>query len=198
MAPASSRAERSTGNPEELSGAATTRAAAVARTFSVTITGVEPPPPPSAGIAGRMHGQAGFAALGSHYDVHFKVAEKVVGVERGSLDIRIAASRSGNKKASAHRFESTAITAIAFSDDPAFTSGKSKKAPLVDTVVFSGTGNWNGASGFRFKARATDQGEPGPGRDRFAFTIYDPANAVVAAIDAIIGSGNIQSNRLKR
>lgn len=145
-----------------------------------------------------MHGQVGLAALGNNYDVHFKVAEKEVGVERGSLHIKISAPRSGNKKASANRFESTAITAIAFSDDPAFTSGKSKKAPIVDTVVFSGTGEWNGGTGYRFEARATDQGEPGPGRDRFAFTIYDPANAVVATIDAVIASGNIQSSRLKR
>jgi len=171
---------------------------AVSRTFAVTITGVEPPPPPPPGIAGRMHGQVGLAALGNNYDVHFKVAEKEVGVERGSLHIKISAPRSGNKKASANRFESTAITAIAFSDDPAFTSGKSKKAPIVDTVVFSGTGEWNGGTGYRFEARATDQGEPGPGRDRFAFTIYDPANAVVATIDAVIASGNIQSSRLKR
>lgn len=171
---------------------------AVSRTFAITILAVEPPLPPTDEIAGRMHGQVGFAALGNNYDLNFKVAERQVGVERGTLDIKIAAPKSGNKKASANRFESTAISSIVFSDDPAFKPGKGKHAPLVDTVVFTGPGTWNGAAGYRFEAKATDQGEPGPGRDRFAFTIYDAQNAVVATADMAIDSGNIQSNRLKK
>lgn len=168
----------------------------VVRTFVLTITGVPTEPPPSQ-LEGRMHGQGGMTVAGIDYDFQFKIAEKQIGVERGSLDLKICAPKTTKKKESVDKFESTAINAIVFSDDPAFKSGRAKKAPLVDSAVFTGTGKWNGAAGYRFEAKATDQGEPGPGRDSFKITIYNASNVVVATVDAPIGNGNIQSNRLK-
>ena len=56
-------------------------------------------------------------------------------------------------------FVTKSTTAVTFSDDPTFRPGLSPK-PQVDTVAFSGTGEWNGRSGYRYEAFATDQGEP--------------------------------------
>ncbi|MDP2391318.1 MAG: hypothetical protein Q8N52_13395, partial [Acidobacteriota bacterium] len=98
------------------------------------------------------------------------------------------------------RFEATAIQSIRFYDDPAFRPGKAKGGPkagvTVDSVVVTGAGTWNGASGYTFEARAEDRGEPGKGRDTFAITIRSPQGAVVATVDGVITAGNIQSKKV--
>jgi hypothetical protein len=52
--------------------------------------------------------------------------------------------------------------------------------------------------GYTFEARASDEGEPGRGRDRFAITIRDSLGIVVADVDGVLSDGNIQSERLKK
>ena len=97
-----------------------------------------------------------------------------------------------------NRFEATAVTAVTFSDDPAFRSGSGRAQPAVDTVVFVGTGKWNGRSGYTCEARAADHGEPGRNRDIFSVVIKNSAGAVVATVNDTIDGGNIQSTRLQR
>jgi hypothetical protein len=84
------------------------------------------------------------------------------------------------------------------SDDPAFRSGRGRAQPAVDTVVFVGTGKWNGRSGYTCEARAADHGEPGRNRDIFSVVIKNSAGAVVATVNDTIDGGNIQSTRLQR
>ena len=69
--------------------------------------------------------------------------------------------------------------------------------PTVDTAVFSGEGLWNGAAGYTFEARASDEGEPGRGRDTFAITIRDVNGQMVADVRGPLAAGNIQSHRLR-
>ena len=103
--------------------------------------------------------------------------------------------RDGQRRS--NRFVATAISSVSFSDDPAITPGRKSKV-AVDTVVFSGTGRWNGVVGHSFEARATDAGEPGRGRDTFALTIRSPAGVVVATVAGTLSKGNIQSLRARR
>ena len=48
-------------------------------------------------------------------------------------------------------------------------------------------------TGYTFDAVATDAGDPGKGRDRFALTIRDAANHIVATVNALLTGGNIDN-----
>jgi hypothetical protein len=93
------------------------------------------------------------------------------------------------------RFESMSITTVTFSDDHAFRPGRPHE-PTADTVTFSGSGRWNGRSGYTFEARATDRGKPGKGKDTFALVVKDSRGTVVFNIIGTLDGGNIQSARL--
>lgn len=95
------------------------------------------------------------------------------------------------------RFESTAIVSVTFSDDPSVTPGRGHTEPAVDSVVFAGTGKWNGKSGYTFEVRAIDHGEPGRHRDTFSLVVKDSRGISVIA-GGKIDSGNIQSTRLMK
>ena len=82
-----------------------------------------------------------------------------------------------------NRFESTVISSMTFG--PRDKNGQS--------VAFSGSGLWNGKSGFTFEAQATDRGDPGRGRDTFMIVIKDSRGAIVMKVNATIDEGNIQS-----
>lgn len=100
------------------------------------------------------------------------------------------------------RFESTSITSVIFSDNPAFQpNGRSRGSkPTVDTVQIKGKGKWNGQPGYTFEAKATDRGEPGRHRDTFSLVIMDSHGRVVASVNVnetlTLDGGNIQSTRL--
>jgi hypothetical protein len=149
------------------------------------------------GLEGRMAGAGRIRESGGR-DHHFVfwLAERHLGLERGRLTYQVRTPKSGKQKARTDRFEATSIGPIAFWNDPAYTSGRGQ-APAVDSVVFSGEGRWNGASGYTFEARAADEGEPGRGRDTFAITIRHANGSVVAALAAVLTEGNIQSERLR-
>lgn len=95
-------------------------------------------------------------------------------------------------------FESTSIDDVIFIDDPSFKPGRSflDRKPASDTVQFSGTGKWNGKSGYKFEAVATDRGEPGARRDTFAIIVRDSQGREVVRIDDTLSRGNIQSSNL--
>jgi hypothetical protein len=105
-------------------------------------------------------------------------------------------SRDDRRDGGPDRFESTAITAIGFWNDPSVQPGR-KPRPDADSVMFAGTGKWNRQAGYTFEARATDLGEPGRGHDTFALTIRDPQGAVVAEVLGTLAGGNIQSLPVK-
>ena len=95
-------------------------------------------------------------------------------------------------------FQSTSIDTVIFIDDPSFTPGRSfwDRKPTSDTVQFSGTGTWNGRSGYTFDAIASDRGEPGGRRDTFAIIVKDTQGREVVRIDDTLSRGNIQSSSL--
>lgn len=65
--------------------------------------------------------------------------------------------------------------------------------PVVEfnQADFSGSGTWNGASGYTFEVTVIDHGEPG--RDDFySLTVFDSGGGVVYTIDGTISRGNIQ------
>jgi uncharacterized repeat protein (TIGR01451 family) len=150
-------------------------------------------------LEGRMDGDGEVEAGGREYRVGFHIAERHIGDERGRLELTVVTPKSGKQKEARDEFASTAIDAINFWDDPAFSSGRwNRPRPEADSAVFAGVGEWNGASGYSFEARASDEGEPGRGRDHFTITIRDNHGIVVASVDGVLSNGNIQSERLKK
>lgn len=171
-------------------------------TFTVTVT----PPSPT---AGRMSGEGRLELGARRLDYEFVVRERATGADRGHLHLRSRAvtpgrtdhdaddderghGRSGNR---GDRFESSGVTEAVFYDQPGVRPGG---RATMDTVVFAGTGRWNGAPGHRFTVTAVDAGERGAGRDTFAVTITAPDGRVVLEGSGPIRHGNNQSTRVKR
>jgi hypothetical protein len=86
---------------------------------------------------------------------------------------------------------------VVFFDDPS-PAPAAWPMPTIDTVRMYGIGKWNGLPGYTFEASATDQGEPGRGRDTLSLAIKDPGGNVVANVSGILAAGNIQSMRIRR
>ena len=158
---------------------------------------------------GRMEGAGHIDGNGKRHAFEFHVREGTTGQDRGKLHYWVRNHRPGydrdgdedwdDKHWHGHvdRFESTAVTAVFFSDDPAIRPSRHSQ-PTVDTVEFAGTGRWNREPGYTFRARATDAGEPGRGRDTFSITINAPSGEVVATVTGALSGGNIQSLRVER
>jgi hypothetical protein len=154
-------------------------------TFTATVSDVTTP--------GVMHGDGFLLQAGTKYEFQFRVVERALSGERGHLRLRVNYAARGRRD---DRFVATAITFVAFSDDPTFRPGRPPR-PNIDTVLFAGTGEWNGQSGYRFEARATDQGEPGRHRETFAITVWNASGQIVATADGELAGGNVQSVRVK-
>jgi len=95
------------------------------------------------------------------------------------------------------RFSATTTDFVAFSDDPTVRPGRSRR-PQVDTVLFSGTGCWNGHSGYRYEVSAVDQGDFNHRNDSVRFTIKAPNGSVVANVNGQLAWGFVESARLRR
>jgi hypothetical protein len=141
---------------------------------------------------GHMIGAGGISATTATVRFAFDVREQVPVGERGAIGITIDYRAKGVKT---DVFASITVGAIAFSDDPGFRPGHTP-LPTIDTVVFTGTGYWNGAAGYTYVVHASDRGEPGRGSDTFDVTISDPHGVVVATYSGVLSEGNIQSLRL--
>ncbi|MBI4489692.1 MAG: DUF11 domain-containing protein [Deltaproteobacteria bacterium] len=150
---------------------------------------------PGGDVPGRMTGKGNIDANGKRHVFNFSVEERTSGKELGRLELQVRDLQAGG--AVLDRFASTSITGLLFSDAPGITPGP-RPPPSVDTVEFSGTGRWNGRSGFTFEARGTDAGEPGRGRDSFAITVRDEAGSIVASVSGNLSGGNIQSLKVRR
>jgi hypothetical protein len=87
------------------------------------------------------------------------------------------------------------VTFVAFSDDPTIRSGKGRK-PQVDTVRFSGVGEWNGQGGYTFEVLAADEGEPGRHRESVSLVIRDSSGTIVAQASGDLADGNVRSSRI--
>jgi len=74
---------------------------------------------------------------------------------------------------------------VAFSNDPAVNPG----SPKIDTVLFSGLGNWNGRGGYRFEMSVVDRGTSWQPNLRVKLTVTSPSGRVVASVDGTLCSG---------
>ncbi|HEX6162127.1 MAG TPA: HYR domain-containing protein [Vicinamibacterales bacterium] len=151
-------------------------------TFTVTITSLAAPP-----LFGHMAGVGAVLEGDKRVWFAFDVKE-TANAERGwvMVQVRPAPGRPD-------RYLSAAVSGVQMSDSPDYTPARSKTG--VDTVVFSGVGYWNGASGYRYEITAADRGEPGRGRDMFSLKIYSPSGELVESAGGVIRDGNIRSLR---
>jgi hypothetical protein len=81
------------------------------------------------------------------------------------------------------------VTSVVFSNNPDFVPGG---RAVMDTVVFSGSGRWNGLPA-TFEVMATDQGEPGRS-DTFSVVIRDVTGVTLTA-GGTLARGNNQATR---
>ena len=138
------------------------------------------------GPDGRMVGLARIDRNAERHRVAFQVAQ-VLNTDSGTIEYW------GNALNGAPvHFAAIDIVAVVFFDDPGFQPGPGP-LPAVDTVWFTGVGTVNGVRGYPFEAYATDRGEPGQGRDRFALVVRDVSGNVVVSVDGVLAAGNIDS-----
>jgi hypothetical protein len=180
-----------------------------AGSFTVTVTDVTTP--------GEMRGNGHLNEDGARYRFDFWVRETNRASERGAFALEIDQKqecdcRDNRNRRVSHgdrddrhhdcrgrdrddRFRARSVDFVAFSDDPTIRPGRPRR-PQVDTVLFSGVGEWNGRRNYRYEVRATDEGEPGRHREMISITIWDPSGVVVAQVSGDIDGGNIQSSRI--
>ncbi len=168
-----------------------TAGATATGSFTVTVKEVTTP--------GEMRGDGFVRDNNAKYMFEFRARESARGDERASIKIRIDEDgrnwRRGWKKRD-DRFESRTVDFIAFSDDPTIRPGRPRRAQ-IDTVLFSGIGEWNGQRNYRYEAFAQDAGEPGRHRETIRVKIFSPAGALVAEFEGDLDGGNIQSSRIR-
>ena len=154
---------------------------------------------------GDMSGLGLVRQEGRTYHFEFRVRETDRRGERGRFRLTVdhpkttvldGRGRPKQVKSEDDRFVAREIDFIAFADDPTIRPGRRRK-PQIDSVVFSGTGEWNGEDGYRFEVQAVDEGEPGRHREAVSITIVDPAGLEVARVSGDLSGGNVQSRRIR-
>ena len=149
-------------------------------TFTVTVTSTTAAP-----VFGHMAGVGAVLQDDQRLWFSFDVRE-TSSDERGWVMVQVRGGRGRPD-----RYLAAMVTSVVMSDDPGYTPSRHSRSG-VDTVVFAGTGWWNGVSGYRFEIAASDRGEPGRGRDSFSMTIVAPNGTVVESIGGLLRDGNIQ------
>lgn len=140
--------------------------------FTVTITAATEP-----AASGRMSGDGDIGNGNRRVTFAFDVKESG-GLEQGWVALSVRDGAGGPD-----RLTSTRI------DDVRFVSSS---GGVVDTVLFTGSGCWNGRYGYRFEVAAADHGDPGRGRDTFVVRVFGPNGALVASASDSLRNGDIQ------
>ena len=144
-------------------------------------------------VVGRMVGAATIAAPSSKATLTFQISE---GAPSAEERLQYVAVRTGSSTSAAivDRFESTSIDWVVFSDNPDIMLRSRVDA---DTVLFAGTGKWNGLAGYTFDARALDTGSATQ-KDEVSLIIRAPSGNMVTSVIADVNAGNIRSFRMRR
>jgi HYR domain len=161
-----------------------TRGNSSSKSFTVRVTDVTTP--------GVMVGVGLVRAGGVNYEFEFAVAERAR--ERAALQVRVTNVQNHNRN---DRFCARTTDFVAFSDDPTVRPGRSRR-PQVDSVLFSGAGDWNGHAGYRYEVSAVDRGDSAHRNDTVRITIKAANGSVVASVDGVLTSGFVESARLRR
>lgn len=158
-------------------------------TFTVTVTDRTEP--------GKMYGQGDVRTADNHsLKFNFVVLESRRGFEWGDVDIKVKELR--RRGGDIDRFDARTVDDVRFTNSPDYGPGRNSHT-AVDTVQFSGTGKWEGRSGYRYVVNASDRGEPGRGRDTFTIQIVKISNGdVVFSGGGTLSDGNVQSTRLQK
>jgi hypothetical protein len=146
--------------------------------FTVQVTrAADPEPEPEPGAPGRVLGR-GFMREGNmKFEFAFAAAENASGAERGSLLMTVKSHGHQRSPRRPGRFQSSSVASVEFSPE--------------STVVFSGTGRWNGVGGYRFEVAAADRHHGRRSRDRVRITITSPSGQVVAHCEGALDGGNV-------
>lgn len=153
---------------------------------SFTVHGAEESTP------GLMVGLGVARAGALYYEFGFTVRERGDD-ERGRLELQVT---DHQRRGRDDRFRARTTDAVAFSDDPTVRPGRARR-PQVDTVLFSGIGEWNGRGGYRYEVFAVDSGDSWRQRESIRITIKAPNGATVAHVDGVLSNGFIESVRLR-
>jgi hypothetical protein len=164
-----------------------TRGNSSSKSFTVRVTDVTTP--------GAMAGLGLVRAGGVNYEFAFGVTERYR--ERGLLQVRVTNVQNSGHNRRDDRFCARTTDFVAFSDDPTVRPGRSRR-PQVDSVLFSGAGEWNGHSGYRYEVFGVDHGDSYHRNDTVRITIKAANGSVVASVDGVLTSGFVESARLRR
>ena len=150
--------------------------------FTVRVTDVTTP--------GLMWGD-GTVRVGSlRYDVAFAVGERSFG-QGALLELRVRDDHNSRRD---DRFEGRSTNFVAFSNDPTVHPGSSR----IDTVLFSGTGEWNGRGGYKYQMSVVDRGDAWHPNLCVKLTVTSPTGVVVASVDGKLTSGGCTLTRAFR
>jgi len=152
-------------------------------TFTVTVTSTTTPP-----VFGHLAGVGTVTDGENRFWFAFDVREGAAG-ERGWVTMQVKGG-----KGRPDRYLAANVSDVQMSNSPNYSPGNNPRSG-IDTVSFSGTGSWNGVSGYRFQITASDRGEPGRDRDAFSITVIAPNNTVVESVSGALRDGNIRSLR---
>jgi hypothetical protein len=167
-------------------------------TDSVTVTVAAPP------LTGRMRGHGHVSASNARYQFAFDASRSTSGALKGGLELKVMRPRGVAAKdddrtrqkpegSGTHdRFTADTLTFVAFTNAPTAASATSR-GDRPDTVLFAGTGEWNGESGYHFEARAITRAASGLSHGWFAVTVTAPDGRVVATVAGEVNGGQILS-----
>ena len=150
--------------------------------FTVRVTDVTTP--------GLMWGDGTIRVGSLRYDLAFAVGERSFG-QGAVLELRVRDDHNSRRD---DRFEGRSTNFVAFSNDPAVHPGSSR----IDTVLFSGTGEWNGRGGYKYQMSVVDRGDAGHPSLCIKLTVTSPTGVVVASVDGKLTSGGCTLTRAFR
>jgi hypothetical protein len=159
--------------------ASDSRANSTSASFTVRVTrAVDPEPEPEPGAPGRMSGRGFMREEGRIVEFVMSAGENAAGAERGGLVVTVKpANNSAHRGRRRGHFESISVGAVTFSPD--------------SSVVFAGTGRWNGNAGYRYEVTAADKRGGRRSHDRVSITITSPSGQVVVHCEGALDGGNI-------
>ena len=144
----------------------------------VTLT-VRAPEPDETSLPGRVTGYGLVRSDGVLHGFAFAARERASGAERGALALSI-------KRDHRHRGQRDDEFVAKTVDAVTFAPGS--------IVTFSGTGRFNGKTGYRYEVAASEKTRTRRD-DRVRITITGPGGTVVAQVDGTIAHGNITFHR---
>jgi HYR domain len=142
--------------------------------FTVRVTAA------STSTAGKAFGYGLIRDAEHHYEFVFAAIEKPSGREEGGLVLTVKSEHRGRKSRPRNdHFLAKTLQSVTFSQE--------------SSVLFSGTGRWNGAANYRYEVSAVNKSKLNRRyRDVVRITIKAPGGAVVAHVDGVLSAGDIQ------